>query len=277
MSWSNKNDRNSSYTLVLHPTKESRINLYDLEGPILLSNVPYRPEELLKDLSWTNVPVIKKYAHELIKLKLDTNRGSIGKNLNNSIVIHIRHFIFFIPNTTTVDGLYRLFLLMRKHTNHWKYYRLFMGFPSKGQRTWSNAKSSKKRINHARLWEESLSARRFRFVCPPEVIRKLCHMETLNSIWKAQWHHEWVSAKNYRIRFERRYRYKSWKFGFTFALKNRALTYFFDPLKKVKKNRKKIVLPSNQINIGLPRDFGLKYMRRIFSPSLWKEKKRILL
>jgi hypothetical protein len=102
-------------------------------------------------------------------------------------------------------------------------------------------------------------------------------MEFLNRLWNQQWHHEWVSAREYLDRYNRRYRYKSWKFGFTLALKNRPLAYYKDPFKKVKKNKKKVVLPSNQINIGLPKDFGLIYVKRIFSSTLWKEQKKVLL
>ena len=92
-------------------------------------------------------------------------------------------------------------------------------------------------------------------------------MEFLNKLWHTQCHHEWVSARKYRLKYEIKFKYRSWRFGFDFALRNKALTHFKNPFKKVKKNKRKVVLPGNKINVGLPMDFGVLYTKKIFSSS----------
>ena len=183
-----------------------------------------------------------------------------------------------IPNGSKIRDRYTFGMLKTKFTNPYRYYRFYMGFPSHGQRTWSNAKSAKKRFNHAKFWEEDLTLEQFLFSCPKRVIGRLSHLEFLNNIWDVQWHHEWVCARNYRLAYERRYKYKSWRFGFDYALNNRALTYYVNPYKmKRMKGKRKVVLPKNQINVGLEKGFAEVFYRKIFSKNVWKYKKHRLL
>jgi hypothetical protein len=78
-----------------------------------------------------------------------------------------------------------------------------------------------------------------------------------------------VCARNYRLAYERRFRYKSWRFGFNYALKNRALTYFVNPYKlKRMKGKRKVILPKNQINVGLEKGFAQVFYRKIFSVNV---------
>jgi hypothetical protein len=173
------------------------------------------------------------------------------------------------PNYSRFLDRYKFGMLKTRYTNPYRYYRFFMGFPSHGQRTWSNAKSAKKRINYAKFWEEDITAQQFLFSCPKRVIGRLSHLEFLNSTWEVQWHHEWVCARNYRLAYERRYRYKSWRFGFDYAVKNRALTYYVNPYKlKRMKGKRKVVLPKNQINVGLDQGFAQVFYRKIFSVNV---------
>lgn len=244
---------------------------------VLIGQNKYYTDEVWNNPEWRKEPVIKKYVKDSIKLKIDSNPASLLRGSKKLFTYHLYNVKKLFVSGVSVLDLYKSRLMIYRYSNLWKNYRMFMGFPSNGQRTWSNAKTSKKRLNHVRAWEEYLSSRKFNFICPPEVLRKLCHMEFLNKLWNQQWHHEWVAAREYLNRYETRYRYKSWRFGFTFALKNRPLTYYQNPFKKIKKNKRKVTLPANQINVGLPKNFGVKYVRRIFSSSLWKERKVVLL
>jgi hypothetical protein len=123
-------------------------------------------------------------------LKLDANPQN---TVSTSRIMHYYSMVnaqLYTPLGLTMGDIYRFKLITYKYCNAWKNYRFFMGFPTNGQRTWSNAKASKKRVNEVRAWEEYLSSKKFKFICPPEILRKLCHMEFLNRLWNQQWHHE---------------------------------------------------------------------------------------
>ena len=56
-----------------------------------------------------------------------------------------------IPDGSKIRDRYVFGMMKTKFTNPYRYYRFFMGFPTHGQRTWSNAKSAKKRVNYAKF------------------------------------------------------------------------------------------------------------------------------
>ena len=80
----------------------------------------------------------------------------------------------------------------------WRHYR---GLPVRGQRTWTNAWS---------CYKSNWVLRNFKLLCgkknygniPVRDIKVATIAEYVNYTWKAQWEHEWVAAKNSRLRFK---------------------------------------------------------------------------
>lgn len=183
-----------------------------------------------------------------------------------------------LPNKLFFKNKYLFQLRALEHINYYRYVRQFCGYPSRGQRTWSNARAAKRLNKYIRAVQTEKHFKQYRFSCPPGVMSRIMYAEFFNQLWYHQWHHEWVYAKQYRIKNARLFRYKKWKFGTTYSLKNRALTYYQNPYKlKRMKGKKKIVLPKNQFNVGFEKNFTVNYYKRLFSASLWKKKKAIIL
>jgi ribosomal protein S13 len=183
-----------------------------------------------------------------------------------------------IPNRLTLQNKHRLQLQLLELTNYYRFVRHFCGYPSHGQRTWSNACGARRLNKYVRAWYTERHFKKFEFNCPPSMMGKIIYAEFLNEMWYHQWHHEWVYAKNYRLKNTRLFRFKKWKFGTTYSLKNRALTYYQNPYKlKRMKGKKKITLPKNRFNVGFVPNFSLLYYKKLFSPSLWGENKSLVL
>ena len=113
---------------------------------------------------------------------LDYNNSDELEPAHSIFIKVVKLFFRIIPEIYKVHDRYKFNLLKVKYTNEYRYYRLFMGFPSKGQRTWSNGKSAKKRRNFAKEFEFVITEEQFRFKCPRSVIMKLTHLEYLNSM-----------------------------------------------------------------------------------------------
>lgn len=246
---------------------------YDVTGGHKMGVKRVKSHITHKSSFWCGIDIYWKYTKTLIPLKMDIRPIKKDELFFKHLTLLWTSIACILPENREIRDIYNLFVNKYRQTNHFKHYRFFMGFPTNGQRTWSNAMSSRKRYNSIRVWEEAISQQKFSFVCPPDTIRRLCHMEILNKIWHTQWHHEWVCARNHRLRYERRFKYKSWRLSFEFAVRNKALAHYKNPLKKIKKNKRKVVMPLNKINVGLPYNFGVIYTRRIFSTSTWKKKK----
>lgn len=238
--------------------------------------------ELLEDDDWTKIDMFKKKAKKLLFLKYDylQQREEIQTYHTWLLILYVLRDC--VSNSVSIKEYAQMHILKTKNTYPYKYYRYFMGFPLHGQRTWSNAKSAKKRLNFVKTWEEQLTAKQFKFTCPKVVLQKLTHMEFLNELWLYQWRHEWIYAKHYRLNYDTKFKYKTWKFGLDLAIKNRALTYFKSPYsmnmkKKKKRNKRKVVLPNNMINIGLEVGFAKVFFKKIFHKTIWKKKRVTIL
>ena len=157
-------------------------------------------EEMYEDVKWKKDVIIKKRLNPLLYLKWDAMnyKTKTKQHQNQTVLLFLFFFRNFMPENRTLYDRYRFGILKLKHISFWRYYRFFMGFPSRGQRTWSNAQSAKKRFNFVKEAETKITERQFKFTCPPEPLKRLCHMEFLNSMWYEQWHHEWVAAARKR-------------------------------------------------------------------------------
>ena len=84
-----------------------------------------------------------------------------------------------------------LFLDLISTYRGWRHSR---GYPSRGQRTWSNASSSYR--SNLVLREVKLRiAKKFYGTVPTSEINMAYLAEDINSLWKAQWVNEWKAAK----------------------------------------------------------------------------------
>lgn len=187
-------------------------------------------------------------------------------------------FLKLSPTRLTLLNKYKFQLRLLRVTNYYRFVRQFLGYPSRGQRTWSNAQSARRLNKYVRQWRTEQHFSQFKFSCPPTTMYQVMRLEFFNEMWYTQWHHEWKYAKEYRLKNTRLFRYKKWKFGITYALKNRALTYYQNPYKlKRMKGKKKLVLPKNQFNVGFDLNFTTAFYKKLFNPTFWKRRKTMVL
>ena len=98
-------------------------------------------------------------------------------------------------------------------------------------------------------------------------------LEFFNKLWYFKWKFIWRLANKKFIDFYAntpKYKKKNFKIAVKFALKNRAMT--FRP-RKVKKNKKKVVLPTDIFNIGFFFKFTVRFKKLFikgrFSKDNW--------
>ena len=138
--------------------------------------------------------------------------------------------------------------------NSWITYRHFFGYP-KFSKTRNNSKSSKLLSLPFKNFLLKYIFKNLYTVYTKKNKILAMHIEFLNKLWFFQWRFIWEFAKVNFLKFKI-FRRKKFKFGVYFSKKNKALTFL---PRKVKKNKKKIVLPKNTFNIG----FYFGFSRRI--------------
>lgn len=141
------------------------------------------------DRKWLRARILKKKLPNLLYLKLDAQNTLKDRRVKSRkrFLLQFAHLARkFIPTDALIKQRYRFGILKTKWANPARYFKFFMGYPTKGQRTWSNAKSAKKRINYAKIWEEELTQLQFKFSCPVSIIKNLTHLEYLNLTWLQQ-------------------------------------------------------------------------------------------
>lgn len=107
----------------------------------------FEEKNILSNTNWLYLDGIKKQSQSLVYMKYDHNMQRLDKQKWHSMLYIFLMYISFFPNNTTVPERNTFEVLKWKYIYPYKYYRFFMGFPLNGQRTWSNAKTSKKRVN----------------------------------------------------------------------------------------------------------------------------------
>lgn len=95
-------------------------------------------------------------------------------------------FLKFIPNKLILSDKYYLQLRLLEITNYYRFVRQFCGYPSKGQRTWSNAKGAKRLNKYIRSWFVERHFKKFRFSCPVTLMNRVVYAEFFNEMWYHQ-------------------------------------------------------------------------------------------
>ena len=129
----------------------------------------------------SNIPVkmLKKYEWELY---LDCIYSLVPFKCN--VAKRLVFNIFMLDMITSYRG--------------WRHCR---GLPVRGQRTWTNAWSCYKSNWVLRNFKVSSSKKNYGNI-PVRDARVATLAEYVNLTWKNQWEHEWVAAKNSRLRFK---------------------------------------------------------------------------
>lgn len=227
---------------------------------------------------WLRMFGLRNKLRKLYPIINELNRINLPRVQKYTDNLWIYTLVRWFPDKLQLADTVTFQLRTLEVVNYYRFVRQFCGYPSKGQRTWSNACAARRLNKYIRNWYTEKHFKQFSFTCPPGVMSRMMYAEFFNQLWHDQWQHEWTYAKNYRIKNARLFRYKKWKFGTSYSLKNRALTYYQNPYKlKRMKGKKKIVLPKNQFNVGFEKNFTLQYYKRLFSSSLWKKKRTIIL
>lgn len=89
-------------------------------------------------------------------------------------------------------------------------------------------------------------------------------LEFFNKLWYFKWKFLWVISYKKFINFyvnTPNYKKKKFRIAVSFSLKNRAMTFI---PKKVKKNKKKVLLPTDIFNIGFFFTFTLRFKKLFF-------------
>lgn len=187
-------------------------------------------------------------------------------------------YIKILPHSRAFKTREIFNLKIMDHVNVYRIYRLYMGFPIRGQRTWSNARTAKRHTTLIKEWFVERHCRQYRFKCSRTRMLQVTHMEFFNTLWYRQWHHEWRSARSHFAKHTTGYKRRMWRFGIDFIMRNKPLTYYKDPYKaKRTKGKRKAMLPKNQHNVGFNFNFTIRYFRKLFSVNVWRKKKKLLL
>lgn len=138
-----------------------------------------------------------------------------------------------------------LFLDLISTYRGWRHSR---GYPSRGQRTWSNASSSYR--SNLILREVKLRiAKKFYGTVPSSEINMAYLAEDINSLWKAQWVNEWKAAKKKVKIAEMKNKNTPIKIDLKSMSENIIITDDITK-KKLKANKKKRVIQKNVFTLG---------------------------
>lgn len=96
---------------------------------------------------WVHSEGIHKQAERVAVIRYDYtfefNENGILSTLSSVFDMYTELY----PSGADIDGRMKFNLIFYKQTNPYKHFRMFMGFPANGQRTWSNGKIATKRVN----------------------------------------------------------------------------------------------------------------------------------
>ena len=93
------------------------------------------------------------------------------------------------------------------------------------------------------------------------------HMEVLNKLWYFQWKVEWDLAFAKLTEYKRIHRKKKFKLGVYFSKKNKALNFI---PRKQSLNKKKVIIPTDQYNIGFYFYFTSRLKKALLTGKLVK-------
>lgn len=164
---------------------------------------------------------------------------------------------FLIPNYSYIfqQKIYALLLLLNIRT--YRSFRLLLGYPTRGQRTWSNA-NTVRTLNPTLLILKTKQLREYTHhtYTSTEVLS-----EYINFIWYLQWNVEWQSMRK-NIKFHKFFRTQPHKFLKFDDIINFRIEHFAKEVlerKKFKNHRKKRKINKNSITGGFKFGFVSYY------------------
>lgn len=206
------------------------------------------------------------YYYFLNSLKWNSTFYKIKKKSEMGKYKNIKNFFFF--GKYKLKRLWNLFMYKLYFSNSWKFYRQAFGLSvfSKTRTNSSSIKNQKPIVLNFLL--KKIHKRRFRKFFGKDKLLIL-HMEILNKLWFFQWHWEWEFAQFKFFEFkETTTKRKKFKIGVYFSKKNKGLNFIPRPQKK---NKKKIVIPQDNFNIGFYFNFTRKFKGQITAGKAVKD------
>lgn len=139
-------------------------------------------------------------------------------------------------------------------------YRLLLGYPTKGQRTWSNGSTNKRNNSHT----YNLKFNKFNRLSKLHSLTKAILLaEYINLFWQKQWFLEWFSVYR-KIQFTPLHIKRGNLVDVSSILKfNINHNFKYNIRGKKKAHKRKRVFPKNKISIGAPFYFSNVYLNKL--------------
>lgn len=174
-----------------------------------------------------------------------------------------------------------MFIYIKYATNTYQGYRHFLCLPVRGQRTWSNHKSQKKKEKVFFNFVKFVYFKKHKNYCSEDKKSKVLYAEFVNYIYKHVFYLEWRFHKYQRIWFASRHRYKPWSFDLVGLLAHRICVHKKKPIvipkkRKVKGKRRSDTLSQKHLfNVGFKKRFTKRILRRVFKDFFKKNKFKV--
>lgn len=118
-----------------------------------------------------------------------------------SWVVFVNFLNKLIPDKHSWNRRVAFNLYMLDIINSYRGWRHFRNLPTRGQRTWSNASTSKRCNTILRILKVKL-ARRGLGSMPLHEVSIATAAEQINLVWRMQWYPEWLIAKRNRLGYQ---------------------------------------------------------------------------
>lgn len=135
-----------------------------------------------KSYYWHLGTFVNKRIENLYYLRGDAGTYYMVKKRHKFNIKVVDFFFKIIPNQFTLKDAYAHKTKLIVTTNFFRTYRQFMCRPSRGQRTWSNAKTAKRENTLIREWFVDQHQRRFSFKCPRNLMVQTTQLEFFNEM-----------------------------------------------------------------------------------------------
>lgn len=205
-----------------------------------------------------------------------SERFEINKNIALTSLTDFEWITFLkilddiFPTGTNHLHKYECQILILELITTYRGWRHSKGLPLRGQRTWSNASSSKKSNLTLRQVQERL-ARFFYNNSSLSEINLAYIAEKVNLLWKIQWNNDWNLAKK-RLKHARR---KNQRAPMKIDIHSMAKGNVFignEEIKSQKKNKKKKHVPKNVFSLGFDPGFTKAIVKEMVRAKYTDEK-----
>lgn len=167
-----------------------------------------------------------------------------------------------IPIKFSIKNYVEINFLKLDLINSYRSYRHFYGFPSRGQRTWSNSNTTKALNNTIRNYKIKWMKKYFANVKCND-LRNVSVAEHYNLIWFKQWKHEWKVVSRIWEKAKLEVGFKRPKLDYKATAKKLVFSFWDKQYQKVKQRRKQ-TLRKNVYTLG----FRPYYLKSIFRVKL---------